>query len=236
MTPYSASPQPYRRSAAEPKTSAMDGLWVTYRWMSLGLAVTALVAWAVGNSPPALEFIFRNRPVFWGLLIAQLAMAWTFNGVAARSSTLITGVMFLAFAGITGLTLSSVFVLYTGTSIFLTFAITAGAFGGLSLYGLVTKRDLSVIGRFAMFALIGLILASVLNMFLHSTGLQWITSFVGVLIFGALTAYDTQKLRELFALSDGTGNLPLRGALVLYLDFVNMFLFLLRLFGNRRSN
>ena len=133
------------------------------------------------------------------------------------------------------MTFSTLFLVYTASSIASVFFVTAGAFAGLSAVGFFTKRDLSAIGRFAIFALFGLIIASVVNFFVMSSGLQWVVSIAGVLIFGALTAYDTQKLKEIFASGEASANMPLVGALTLYLDFVNMFLFLLRIFGRRRG-
>ncbi|MDO9016504.1 MAG: Bax inhibitor-1/YccA family protein [Deltaproteobacteria bacterium] len=221
------------RPMAAPAESAADILWITYRWMSVGLAVTGVVAWFVSQSPAALELVLGNRAVFYGLLIAQLGLVFAFNGVAARASTAAAAAMFFVYAALTGVTFSVLFVVYTASSIAGTFAVSAGAFAGLSVFGAVTRRDLSSVGRFAIFALIGLIIASVVNIFLASTTLVWITTFAGVAIFGALTAYDTQKLLALYHRGEG-GNLALRGALTLYLDFINMFLFLLRLFGRRR--
>ncbi len=225
--------------AVRPGTAGLvsDRLWVTYRWMSLGLGLTGVVAWLVSSSPEAIDLIFGNRMVFWGLLIAQLAIVWTFSSVAQRAGTALTAAMFFLYAAITGLTMSVIFLIYTGSSIFLTFAVCAGGFAGLSLFGAVTRRDLSGVGRFAIFALFGLIIASLVNIFLGSALLTWLTTFAGVLIFGALTAYDTNKLRNLFESEGGGGrNLPLYGALVLYLDFINLFLFLLRIFGRSRDN
>ena len=213
--------------------SVNDILWVTYRWMSVGLGITGLVAWLVSQSPAALDIVVGNRIVFYGLLIAQLGLVIAFSPVAARASTAVAGAMFFVYAALTGLTFSVIFLVYTSSSIASTFLITAGAFAGLSVFGAVTRRDLSGVGRFAIFALIGLIIASVVNFFLASTALMWLTTFAGVAIFAALTAYDTQKLKALYAAGVG-GNLALRGALTLYLDFINMFLFLLRLFGRRR--
>lgn len=213
--------------------SASDILWVTYRWMSLGLAITGLVAWFVSQSPAAIELVLGNRLVFYGLILAQLGLVFAFNAVAVRASTAAAAAMFFVYAGVTGLTFSTLFLLYTASSIASTFLVSAGAFAGLSAFGAVTRRDLSGVGRFAMFALIGLILASVVNIFLASTALVWVTTLAGVAIFAALTAYDTQKLLALYAAGEG-GNLALRGALTLYLDFINMFMFLLRLFGRRR--
>ena len=229
----------YQAQAARPLAaageSANDILWVTYRWMSVGLGITGLVAWLVSQSPAALEFFVGNRIVFYGLLFAQLGLVFAFSAVAARSTTAVVAAMFFVYAGITGLTFSILFLLYTSSSIASTFLVTAGTFAGISVFGAVTKRDLSGVGRFALFALIGLIIASVVNLFLHSTGLMWLTTFAGILIFAALTAYDTQKLKAMYAAGVG-GNLALRGALTLYLDFINMFLFLLRIFGQRNRS
>ena len=224
-----------RLQTARPMSQASDALWVTYRWMTLGIALTGLVALGVASSPAALELILGNRIVFYGLLFAQLGLVFAFSSVASRVSTALAAAMFFAYAGLTGLTLSTVFLVYTATSIATTFFVTAGAFGGLSLIGFFTKRDLSAVGRFAIFAVFGIILASIANLFVASSGLGFAISVVGVIIFGALTAYDTQKLKTLFASGEATGNLPLVGALTLYLDFINMFLFMLRLFGGRRD-
>ncbi len=211
-----------------------DALWVTYRWMTLGLALTGLVALGVASS--SLIGVLLGSPIlFYGLFFAQLGLVVAFSTMAHRVSSAAAAAMFLAYAGLTGVTLSTIFLVYTKTSIATTFFVSAGAFGGLSVVGLVTKKDLSGIGRFAIFALIGIILATVVNMFVASTGLHLLLTIAGVLVFGALTAYDTQKLRNLFASGEVHGNLPLVGALTLYLDFINMFLFLLRLFGSRRE-
>ena len=229
MNRYEAASRPLAASTE----SANDILWVTYRWMSVGLGITGLVAWLVSQSPEALDLVVGNRLVFYGLLFAQLGLVFAFSSVAQRASTAVTAAMFFVYAALTGITFSVLFLVYTSSSIASTFLITGGAFAGLSVFGAVTKRDLSGVGRFAIFALIGLIIASVVNIFLASTALMWIVTFAGVAIFAALTAYDTQKLKELYAAGVG-GNLALRGALTLYLDFINMFLFLLRLFGRRR--
>ena len=223
------------RAGAQPQALVSDALWKTYRWMAAGLGVTGLVAMAVASSPDAIDVILGNRIVFYALLFAQLGLVWAFNSVAARASTAAVAAMFFAYAALTGCTLSVIFLVYTMSSISSVFFVTAGAFAGLSVVGLVTKRDLGVVGRFAIFALIGIIIASVVNMFVVSSGLSFLISILGVLVFAALTAYDTQKLRQLFAQGEVNGNLPLVGALMLYLDFINMFLFMLRLFGRRRA-
>lgn len=229
-----ASPQRPVRAASGAVVS--DALWTTYRWMTLGLAVTGLVALGVASSAPAVTFLLTHPFVFFGLFIAQLGLVVSFGAAARRVSTPAVAAMFFAYAALTGVTFSTLFLVYTASSIAAVFFVTAGAFAGLSAVGLFTKSDLSAIGRFAIFALIGLVLASIVNIFLASTGLQWLISFVGVLIFGALTAYDTQKLKQIFASGEASANMPLVGALTLYLDFVNMFVFLLRLFGGGRRD
>ncbi len=220
---------------ASPDRSS-DALWVTYRWMTLGLALTGVVALAVAHSPGALDFLVGNRLVFYVLLFAQLGLVVALNALAWRVSTAAAAAMFFGYAGLTGVTFSTLFLVYTSSSIASTFLVTAGAFAGLSVFGAVSKRDPSAVGRFAVFALIGLILGSLVNMFVRSTGLEWLITIAGVLIFAALTAYDTQRLKNLFQRQATDANLPLVGALTLYLDFINMFLFLLRLFGARRRD
>jgi FtsH-binding integral membrane protein len=218
------------------RETASDQLWVTYRWMTLGLGITGVVAMVVAHSPAVLELLLGNRLVFYALLFGQLGLVMALSAMAMRLSTPVVALMFFAYAGLTGVTFSTLFLVYTASSIAATFFVTAGAFAGLSMVGLFTKQDLSAIGRFAIFALIGVIIASVANMFLRSSGLDWLISIAGVVLFAGLTAYDTQRLKELFRSGGTAANLPLVGALTLYLDFINMFLFLLRLFGSRRRD
>jgi uncharacterized protein len=218
------------------RDSVSDALWVTYRWMTLGLATTGVVALGVAHSPSLVEALLTNRILFYALLFAQLGLVMAFSSVAMRVSSAAAALMFFTYAALTGVTFSTLFLVYTASSIAATFFVTAGAFAGLSFFGAVTKADLSAVGRFGLFVLIGVILASLANMFLRSSGLEWAITFVGVVLFGALTAYDTQKLKALFSSAETLGNLPLIGALTLYLDFINMFLFLLRIFGNRRRD
>lgn len=212
-----------------------DALWKTYRWMAAGLGVTGAVAMLVASSPAAVEVILGNRAVFYVLLFAQLGLVMAFNAVAVRASTMAVAGMFFLYAALTGATLSSIFFIYTMTSIASVFFVTAGAFAGLSIVGLVIKRDLGPVGRFLTFAVIGLVIAMIVNMFVVSAGLNLAICAIGVLVFAGLTAYDTQKLKTLFASGEVQANMPLVGALMLYLDFINMFLFLLRLFGRRRD-
>jgi FtsH-binding integral membrane protein len=223
-------------ATARGRDRVSDALWLTYRWMTLGLATTGVVALGVAHSPAVLEALVTNRILFYALLFGQLGLVVAFSSAATRVSSGAAAAMFFAYAALTGVTFSTLFLIYTASSIAATFFITAGAFAGLSFFGAVTKADLGPIGRFGFFALIGIILASMVNLFLHSSGLDWIITFAGVLIFAGLTAYDTQKLKELFSSGDAVANLPLVGALTLYLDFVNMFLFLLRIFGGRRRD
>jgi FtsH-binding integral membrane protein len=227
----------YARPAAIDGTrdGASEALWVTYRWMTLGLATTGVVALGVASSPDLVELLLGNRLLFYVLLFGQLGLVVALSAIAWRISTVAAGALFFAYAALTGVTFSVLFLVYTASSIASTFFVTAGAFAGLSAVGLFTKRDLSAVGRFAIFALVGVILASIVNIFLQSSGLQWVITIGGVLLFAVLTAYDTQRLKKLFASGQSHANLPIVGALTLYLDFINMFLFLLRLMGNRRS-
>ena len=216
--------------------SVSDNLWKTYRWMSLGLALTGVVAMGVAGSPSAVEFLFANRFLFYVLMFAQLGLVVAFSAVAQRVSTVTAAAMFLTYAALSGVTFSTIFLVYTASSIAKVFFITGGSFAGLSVFGAITKADLSGVGRFAIFAVIGILIASLVNIFMASTGLDWLISIVGVIAFGALTAYDTQKLKEMFAEGEVRGNLAIVGALTLYLDFINMFLLLLRLVGGRRGS
>lgn len=223
------------RSQAPARDRVSDAMWITYRWMTLGLATTALVALVVAHSPGALRLLLGNQILFYGLLFGQLGLVVALSALARRVSTAVAGLLFFAYAALTGVTFSTLFLVYTATSIASTFFVTAGAFAALSAFGTFTRRDLSAVGRFGFFALVGIILASIVNVFLQSSGLDWLITFAGVLVFAGLTAYDTQKLRQLFATGASQGNLPLVGALTLYLDFINMFLFLLRILGRRRD-
>ncbi len=228
----------YARQGALPlaRESANDALWVTYRWMTLGLATTGVVALGVAHSEAAVEFLLGNRIVFYLILFAQLGLVWALSSMATRVSTATATALFFAYAALTGVTFSTIFLVYAAASIASTFFITAGAFAGLSIFGAVTRADLSPIGRFGMFVLIGVILASVVNMFVQSSGLEWIITYGGVLLFAGLTAYDTQRIKDMFQSGVVSANLPIVGALALYLDFINMFLFLLRIFGDRRRD
>jgi FtsH-binding integral membrane protein len=210
-----------------------------YGWMSGALCITALIAYATANSPELVSLIFGNKLVFWGLLLGELALVvWLSAAVASMSAQ--TAIMaFLGYSALNGLTLASVFLVFTEESLVSTFLVTAGTFGVMSVYGYTTKRDLTSMGNLLGMGLVGLILASVVNMFLNSSMLYWITTYIGVFIFVGLIAYDTQKIKEMNVIgNEGTEEdrkEAIMGALTLYLDFINLFLYMLRLFGNRKD-
>lgn len=211
-----------------------------YMWMCFALAMTGLTAAAVATQPQIIYAIFTNQLLFWGLMIAELALVFIFSARIMRMSLTTAGLVFAAYSILNGVTMSSIFLMYTMESIATTFFITAGTFGAMSLFGYFTKRDLSTMGRILFMALIGVIIATVVNMFVHSSGLQFIVSILGVLIFTGLTAYDTQKIKQMVAMygdqaDENVMKLALLGSLSLYLDFINLFLYLLRFFGNSRD-
>ena len=209
-----------------------------YLWMTLALAMTGLTAAAVATQPQILMAIITNRLLFWGLMLAELGLVFYFSARVMQMSLTTAGIVFAAYSVLNGLTLSYIFMAYTMQSIATTFFVTAGTFGAMSLVGLFIKRDLSAIGRFLFMALIGLIIATLVNMFLQSSGLSWALTYVGVLIFCGLTAYDTQKMKIILSQGDaadeGMMKIALMCSLSLYLDFINLFLYLLRIFGDRK--
>ena len=207
-----------------------------YLWMAAGLLVTAATAMTVANTDSLLRAIAGNRGLFFGLIIAELAVVWILSATIQRMPVWLSTTMFLGYSLLNGLTLSLIFVIYTRESIASTFFVTAGTFALMSFYGFTTKRDLTSIGNLCFMALIGFILASIVNIFLASSTLYWLITFAGVLIFVGLTAYDTQKIKNLAAQGAdeaGAHRLAISGALALYLDFINLFLLLLRIFGRR---
>lgn len=209
-----------------------------YGWMFLGLLTTGALAYYTTTSETLLNLIFGNPYAIWVLLIAQLGLVMGISGAIRTLSYSVAGFLFFIYSALMGLTLSSIFLVYTSESISTVFFITAGTFGAVSIYGYFTKADLTKMGSILFMALIGLIIASVVNIFLQNPTLYWILSYAGVLIFVGLTAYDTQKLKNLVyssnADSDTINKLAILGALTLYLDFINLFLYLLRIFGKRR--
>ncbi|TDB54043.1 Bax inhibitor-1/YccA family protein [Photorhabdus luminescens] len=210
-----------------------------YGWMTCGLLLTAFVAWYVSQNQNVVEYIFSNSILFYGLIIAQFGLVFVLSGMINRMGASLATGLFMLYSALTGLTLSSIFVIYTIGSIASTFVVTAGMFGALSVYGYTTKRSLNGLGSFLFMGLIGIILASLINLWLKSEALMWAVTYIGVVIFAGLTAYDTQKLKEMGEDLDVNDKENLRkfsilGALTLYLDFINMFLMLLRIFGDRR--
>jgi FtsH-binding integral membrane protein len=212
-------------------------LRIVYGWMCLGLGITATVAYVVASSPSVWMTIAQNRLLFWVLLLAPLGIVLVMSSAVHKLSPAAAGGLFIAYSALNGVTFSFVLLAYTGASVASTFVVTAGMFGALALYGTVTSRSLAGWGQFLFMGLIGIVLASVVGIFWHNDGLQFVIAFCGVIVFTGLTAYDAQRLRNMaLALPDGrVGSYAVVGALALYLDFVNLFLMLLRLFGNRRQ-
>ena len=207
-----------------------------YVRMFLALVVTAFTALYVASSPALLTTILGSRAIFFGLMIAELAVVFVISGMLHKLSTVTATLLFYLYAILNGVVFSSIFVVYELGSIAYTFFITAGVFGAMSVYGLVTKNDMTRFGNYCVMALFGLIIATVVNIFVASSTLDWIISFVGVALFIGLTAWDTQKIKNAAYEVEPSqmGKLATIGALSLYLDFINLFLYLLRFFG--RSN
>ena len=210
-----------------------------YGWMTVGLLLTAFIAWFAANTPAVMMFVFSSKITFFGLIIAQLGLVFVLSGMVQRLSAGMATTLFMLYSALTGLTLSSIFLVYTYSSIASTFVVAGGMFGVMSLYGYTTKRDLSGFGNMLFMALIGILLASLVNFWLKSEALMWAVTYIGVIVFVGLTAYDTQKLKNIGEQIDVRDASTLRkysilGALTLYLDFINLFLMLLPIFGNRR--
>ena len=210
-----------------------------YQWMTAGLMTTAAVAWLVAGSQEAMTFIYGNPVIRIGMLIALIALPFGLTSMLPRLSAGAATMWFLVYSAVMGMALSSVLIIYTGVSIASTFVVTAGTFAGMSIYGTVTKRDLSGMGSFLIMGLWGVLLAMIVNWFLQSPALNFAVSVIGVLVFTGLTAYDTQRIRQFGENAPMDDRAALRrgailGALNLYLDFINLFLMLLRLMGDRR--
>jgi FtsH-binding integral membrane protein len=208
-----------------------------YLWMTTALVVTAIVAaWISSNT--LLVYQLVGSPLFWILLIGELVMVFGLTLLIRRMSATVATLVFFVYAALNGVTLSLIFLVYTDASITSTFLVTAATFGAMSIYGYFTKRDLTVFRSFLIMGLIGFVIASIINLFLNSTTVYWIITYIGILIFVGLTAYDTQKLKRLasggFASGEMERKASILGALTLYLDFINLFLLLLRVLGARR--
>ena len=210
-----------------------------YLWMTLALAITGFVALYVARSYTLLEMMLQNQFMFWGVLIAEVALVIYMSARINRISFTTATLLFIAYAVLNGITMSTLFVIYTASSIASTFFITAGTFGVMALIGSFTRKDLTKLGSICIMGVIGLIIASLVNLFLHSSIMTLIISYIGVLLFVGLTAYDAQKIKRLLSedgieVNDNTQKIALLGALTLYLDFINLFIYLLHIFGDRK--
>ena len=246
---YGAQPQGYAGTQVEVDQGLRSFMLGVYNNMVVGLGISGLVALGLnmlavagyqGSKPmlsPFGQFLYTS-PFKWVLMLAPLAFIFIFSFRLDKMSAASARTMFWVFAAVMGASMSTILLLYTGGSVVQVFFLTAASFGALSLFGYTTKRDLSAMGSFLIMGLIGVILASIVNLFLASSALQFAISVLGVLIFAGLTAYDTQKLKEMYLYSgldsEGAAKLSVNGALTLYLDFINMFQFLLSLVGDRR--
>jgi len=232
-----------RISAVRTRTEVLVNNFVrsVYNWMAIGLALTGLVALYVSSSPTMMRLIFGNPLLFFVIILAELGLVFAISGMVNKMSAGAATSLFVIYSGLNGITLSFIFLAYTRTSIVSTFFICAATFIGCSIYGWSTKKDLTSWGGFLMMGLIGVIIASLVNMFIRSSAMSMMISYIGVLVFVGLTAYDTQKIKNM-ALTQPAGlegavvrKGAILGALSLYLDFINLFLLLLRIFGHSRE-
>lgn len=232
-----------RISAVRTRTEVLvnDFVRSVYNWMAIGLGLTGLVALYVSSSPTMMRLIFGNPLLFFIIILAELGLVFAISGMVNRMSAGTATSLFVIYSGLNGITLSFIFLAYTRTSIVSTFFICAATFIGCSIYGWSTKKDLTSWGGFLMMGLIGVIIASLVNMFIRSSAMSMMISYIGVFVFVGLTAYDTQKIKNM-ALTQPAGlegavvrKGAILGALSLYLDFINLFLLLLRIFGQSRE-
>ena len=226
---------------AQVQTRVNEFIRSVYNWMAIGLALTGFTAYYVSNTPALVQAIFGNQLLFFGLIIGELAMVFYISARIQKIQASTATALFVVYSILNGATLSFVFLVYTASSITSTFFICAGTFVACSVYGWTTKRDLTSIGGFLTMGLIGIIIASVVNMFFRNSAMSMIISYIGVIVFVGLTAYDTQHLKTM-ALNQPDGleagvirKGAIMGALKLYLDFINLFLMLLRIFGGGRD-
>ena len=225
------------RSRSEVLNAYMRGV---YQWMTIGLLLTAGVAWFVAGNETMVNLIYGNQMLFFGLLIAELVLVFGISaGIRKLSAGAATG-LFMLYSALNGATLSFIFLVYTQASIVQAFVVCAAMFGGMSIYGLTTKKDLTSWGSFLFMGLVGIVVASIVNIFLQNSMMHFVISVIGVIVFTGLTAYDTQKLSMMGESMPGDDATAVRrgtilGALTLYLDFINLFLMLLRLFGGSRD-
>jgi FtsH-binding integral membrane protein len=210
-----------------------------YLWMTMALAITGFTAFYVAHSESLLTAIFTNQILFWGLVIAELGLVIGLSAAINKLSLTVATLMFVLYSVINGATMAFIFLVYTASSVTNVFLITAGTFAAMALFGYFTKTDLTSMGKILMMALIGVIIATIVNVFTKSEGLAVILNYVGVLVFVGLTAYDSQKIKQMMLTAPDAGEasqkIALLGALSLYLDFINLFLYLLRILGSRRD-
>lgn len=210
-----------------------------YTWMTLALVITGITAWVVAHSPAILQMIMTNKILFLSLLFGELILVWSVSAAINRLSLTTATLLFVLYSVLNGVTMSFIFLAYTYESVTNVFLITAGTFAAMAFFGYFTKTDLSSVGRILFMALIGLIIATIVNIFVKSSGFGMILNYLGVLIFVGLTAWDTQKIKQMLSMAEDTGEtaqkVALMGALSLYLDFINLFIHLLRIMGNNRN-
>jgi FtsH-binding integral membrane protein len=228
---------PYYQHEASLDSKVSQVMKKVYVKMFLGLLVTAFVSYFCAASPAVLTFFSQHSSLMWVILLVELGLVFAITGAVNRMSSATATLLFYLFAVVNGLALFPIFIVYTGVSIGKTFFITAGTFGAMSIYGYLTSQDLTKWGSMLFMALIGLIICSVVNIFWANGTFEWIISGLGVLIFVGLTAWDTQNIKKMAAMApaESVGKLATLGALSLYLDFINLFLYLLRFFGNSRD-
>jgi FtsH-binding integral membrane protein len=219
-------------------TEVSNFLPKVYGWMTTGLALTALAATLTLSSQQLMNLIFGNKLIFYGLIFGELALVIALSAAINKISSATATLLFLGYSALNGVTFASIFLLYTSSSIASTFFVASGTFAAMSIFGTLTKRDLTSWGSFFFMGLVGILIASVVNIFLQSAMIYWIVSYVGVFVFVGLTAYDTQKIKRIgeagFDTEESRKKASILGALTLYLDFINLFLMLLRVMGNRR--
>ena len=241
MMDYRSSRQAFGRPYASDVVAAEQQRFMVrvYNWMCGGLALTGIVAYIVASDPALMKAIFTSPIIMIGLVIAQLGLVFWLAARIMHMSAMTAMTAFMGYSALTGVTFSSIFVVYTASSITSAFLVTAGTFAAMSFVGYTTKKDLTSLGGFLFMGLIGIVIASVVNMWLHNPAIYWVTTYAGVLIFVGLTAYDTQRIKEMNIIgNEGTEEdtkEAISGALMLYLDFINLFLMILRLMGGSRD-
>jgi uncharacterized protein len=243
--PYGMNRSPVPLDYAAPETTAVRRFFNSvYAWMSAGLALTAVVAYLVSQYITGLlasgntAALHSIGGIFIGLFVAQIVLVMVISRATQRINATVATILFMLYAALSGVTLAGIFMVYTKAALASAFVVTAGTFGAMSVYGFVTKRDLTFMGRLMFMGLIGLIIASIVSLFWHNTMLQVVMNYVGVIVFVGLTAYDTQKLKAIAEQTEGdpalAARLAINGSLILYLDFINLFLFILQLMNDRR--